>query len=143
MSRPLLSARFRFRLFGRWVPERGCCGGRDGQVRFSYPEGHCQQDQVQGSSEAALVLPDVPEAVPGRGKRPRMAPCPVLSLVQLETRAQAPDAESEGVDLVLGSVRGESASQHSRDLSLQPPSWWEPIVWKPLSSQSAPKRNEK
>lgn len=46
-------------------------GGRDGKVRFPYPEGHCQQDQVQGASEAALVLPDVPEAVPGRGKRAR------------------------------------------------------------------------
>lgn len=77
---------------------------------------------------------------------PGMAPCPVLCLVQLETRAQAPDAEGEGVDLrslVLRSVLGESASQHSRDLSLQPPTWWEPIVWKPLSSQSAPQRNEK
>lgn len=44
----------------------GCCGGRDGKVRFSHPEGYRQQDQVQGASEVALVLPDVPEAVPGR-----------------------------------------------------------------------------
>ena len=44
----------------------GCChGGRDGEVRFSHPEGYHQQDQVQGASEAALVLPDVPEAVLG------------------------------------------------------------------------------
>ncbi|XP_036317275.1 DNA/RNA-binding protein KIN17 isoform X4 [Pipistrellus kuhlii] len=67
LSRPLLSAPFRFRLSGLWVPEGYCCGGRDGKVRFSYPEGHCQQDQIQGPSEAALVLPDVPEAVSGRG----------------------------------------------------------------------------
>lgn len=41
--------------------------GRDrhhGQVGFPQPQGHRQPHQVQGAAEAALVLPDVPEAVP-------------------------------------------------------------------------------
>lgn len=72
---------------------------------------YCQMCQKQCRDE-----------VSGSGRaRPRS----LLCRVPLEIRAQAPDAEGEGVDLrslVLGSVLGEAASQHSRDLFLQPPS---------------------
>lgn len=41
---------------------------RHGEDGLLEPQGHRQPHQVEGAAEAALVLPDVPEAVPGRGK---------------------------------------------------------------------------
>lgn len=92
-AHPAPSALFRFRSPGHWAPESYLCG-RDGEVGFSYPEGHRQQDQIQGASEAALVLPDVPEAVPGRGKRarggPGAQPLPLPGGIPLEIRLRGP-----------------------------------------------------
>lgn len=126
-AHPAPSALFRFRSPGHWAPESYLCG-RDGEVGFSYPEGHRQQDQIQGASEAALVLPDVPEAVPGRGKRARggraggPAPSPPWRDPAGDP-GQGPYAGGAGlglVFLVVGAAQGEPRTHLSRAKLLRP-----------------------
>lgn len=97
-----------------------------GKSDFSHPEGYRQQDQVQGASEVALVLPDVPEAVPGRGSEgaggPARTPRRLSGGTPLGMQAEVPDAAATPACLPPrgGAAQGEPKTPLSRAAPFSP-----------------------